>query len=614
MTAMIATSAPLRLVGPTTSIGMSPDQIVALHRRRKNKAMKVLAAGKRVQQVYDGEWETALPELEARERTQVANMLLEGVEQNAMRIASTDPTVKFPPENNSGAARKRADDRRQIIEAWHFENKMKLLRRSRARQLIAFATSPVWIRPGGANGVPVWEMWDALNTFPSNMRAGEMVPDNVVYEFQRSWAQIQNDYMLGSRLPLGKNQTPDTMVDCLMYADAYEMVLIAIAKDSDGEFSPTLCQRVPNLAGRPCVIVPGRITLGRLQGQFDQMIGMYEAQGLLWAMHLQALKRSIFAETWLEARPNEDARIIVPADPVRGTVGQVEGGALQTYRADPSVQTGQTMDRLERSQRLNGGVPAEFGGESGSNIRTARRGSQVLSSAVDFPIQEHQDILAAANMEENKVAIAIAKAYGGDTERTLLVPFGDGQVTYKANDAFPVDTHQVAYPFSGVSADGLVVEILQRVGAGEMSLLSAMEVDPLIDDAKYEHQRVIVEQVEKAHLAAIQQQASDPNGPYTPENLSRLTQLLVEKQMPLYEAEAQLHKEIQAKQQKATEGQLPPEQMQPGNAVAGAPGTPGAANPGQPAPTPTQEGLASLLGSMRNIQRGVPQQPAPGNV
>ena len=38
-----------------------------------------------------------------------------GIEQHALRIASTVPNIYFPPERNSKAARNRASDRTMVI-------------------------------------------------------------------------------------------------------------------------------------------------------------------------------------------------------------------------------------------------------------------------------------------------------------------------------------------------------------------------------------------------------------------------------------------------------------------------------------------------------------------
>lgn len=598
-------STPAPLAGPSTGAGISPDRIYSLWQRRKNKAHRIIAAGEAVRKVYEGDWETALPELEKRERIQVANLVNQGIEQDAMRIASTAPTMSFAPESTTKAARDRAATRTQTLYAWHEKNSMPLKRRWRARQLISLATSPVYIRPG-PDMIPVWETWDPLSTFPSDTAPDDYVPHDVIYHFKRSWQWLQDTYQLGGRLPLGKNGHNEGMIDCLLYCDADEMTMVAIGKDDDGApLPPTLLQRVPNLTHEPCVIVPGRITLGRLMGQFEQMIGMYEAQGLLWAMHVQALKRAIFSETWAVGRPNEQLNIVVPANGMTGEIGQIEGGVLQEFRTDPSVQTGQTLDRIERNLRLTGGIPQEYGGESGSNIRTGRRGQQVLSSQIDFMIQENQDILAASTELENRVAIRVAKAYWPTTPKTLYVKFGDGAVTYTPVETFPSEEHTVAYPFSGVSADGLVIEGLQRVGAGTMSEDRFMEIDPMIEDPVFEKSRIIAGQIEKALLSSIQTQAADPNSAYTPEDMAWLLDAVRARKLDLSGAITALQERKQKAQAAAAQGQLSDQQMQPGLAQAGAPGTPQAAVGGPPQPTPDQQGLGALMGALRNVNRGV---------
>ena len=79
-------------------------------------------------------------------------------------------------------------------------------------------------------------------------------------------------------------------------------------------------------------------------------------------------------------------------------------------QTNPGYKTDVALDRLERQERLEGAIPAEFGGESGTNIRTGRRGESILSATVDFRVQEAQEIFASSLVEEDKIAIAIEKA------------------------------------------------------------------------------------------------------------------------------------------------------------------------------------------------------------
>jgi hypothetical protein len=339
------------------------------------------------------------------------------------------------------------------------------------------------------------------------------------------------------------------------------------------------------------------------------MIGMYEAQGTLWAYHLHAVKRSIFGETWLEGGPNENPNIISVADPYQGDVGVVEGGRLQQFRTDPGVQTIPSLNLLERNQRLTGAVPAEFGGESPTNVRTDRRGQSVVGGAVDFPVQEHQELLAASLEAENKIAIAIAKAYWPNTSKTFVVPFGRGQVTYTPDITFDTDMHRVSYAYAGTDTNSLVIEGGQRLGQGTFSKWDFMLIDPMVTDPDETHARVVMEALEQAFLQSIQQQASQPDSPYDPITLARLSELMYEKRMTLYEAVQKVHAEAQAAQARQAAppqpgmppGGPPDPNAQPGLSPAGAPGTPQAAI--QP-PGASQDNLMHLLNTLRRPQAG----------
>lgn len=604
---------------PTPTLVRPNDLANRIHRiytDRKNKQNKVLRAGQMIRQVYNGEWATVLPELETQERTQVANLVLNGIEQHALRISSTMPNIYFPPERNSKAARDRATDREMVIAGWHDANRMRTrIFRKRARYLVGYGSTPVYLRPGGSGDtpkldhIPVWETWDPLATFPAP--GDELVPSDCIYAFKRSWQWLNDHYNIAARIPIG-DKSVDALLECLFYCDADILALVCIGhEDQDGHVPTALLQQVGNPAGRPLAIVPQRVTLDRLQGQFDQMVGMYEAQGYLWAMHLQALKRAIFTETWVEARPGEQAEVVAVADPIQGDIGVVNGGQVKAFRADPSIQTLQAIDRLEASERQTGAIPAELGGQSASNIRTGRRGSQILSSAIDYPIQEHQDILADSLYEENLAAIDIARTYWPSTEKTLYVRFGDGAVTYTPNDLFTTTTHSVEYAYSGTDQSGLVIEGLQRVGAGTLSDEGFMEIDPMISDPKFEMRRIQAEQLRKAIMSSVQQQAADPNGPYQPADLARLMTWVRDGNMEIEDAIARLHNELQKQQDQAQQGQLTGPAAQPGLSTPGAPGTP-PGQMGQPAPEPGQQGLAALMSALRGTQRGAPAQPPPG--
>ncbi len=155
------------------------------------------------------------------------------------------------------------------------------------------------------------------------------------------------------------------------------------------------------------------------------------------------------------------------------------------------------------------------------------------------------------------------------------------------------DFHYVAYSAAGSDVNNLIVGLGQRIGAGLMSKESAREADPLIADPELEHDRIIAEGVEAALLQSIQQQAANPEGPYQPEDLAFLTKLVVEQDVPLFEAVRRTDQ--RARDRQASEAPQGSPETMPGLAMPGM----GAEAPAAP-PTgggaPPIEALLAQLG------------------
>jgi hypothetical protein len=248
-----------------------------------------------------------------------------------------------------------------------------------------------------------------------------------------------------------------------------------------------------------------------------------------------------------------------------------------------------------------------MGGESSTNVRTGRRGGQILSATVDFYIQEHQNLLAASLEEENKIAIAIAKAYYGDGPKTFYVPIGKGQVSYTPSVTFETDAHAVTYAYAGTDTNKLVIEAGQRLAQRTLSRETFMEIDPMVTDRDAEMDKITRESLSEALLQSILQQAAMPDGPWQPDQLGRLMELVYVNDMELWEAVMKVHEEAQA----AQESQMDPNagSAQPGLAMPGAPGTPMA---GIQPPNQDQMNLGQLMATLRQGGRGaIPAGPPP---
>ena len=595
----------------------SVEEIVALYKERLDAQGPILNQMREVRQLANGDVIVPLNELDRNTRSSVANLLVQGLDQMSMRVSSTMPSPYFPAlrEGQDRSMRLARDRKRAMLAIWD-DNRMNMKMRRRARHLLAYSNSPVFIKPNFDKRIPEWQLRNPLDTFPApSVDIDNPVPDNCIFTYGRTYRWLTQNYgdAINGILRVG-NPSWDTMFKILEYVCDNEVVTVVLGAEKTldpmtGAYSmgaPAVeLERVINKTGMPLVVVPQRITLDKPHGQFDGLLGMYYTRARLQALTEIAIERGIFPDEYLVARQGDNPEIIQIADGKTGQLGVVKGGDIQQLQTNPGYKTDVALDRLERQERLEGAIPAEFGGESGTNIRTGRRGDSVLAATVDFRVQEAQDIFASSMVQEDKIAIAIEKTYWGNSSKSFFIPgMGGGVKDYTPNKMWETDFHYVSYSAAGSDVNNLIVGLGQRLGTGLMSKESAREADPLISDPELERDRIVAEGIEAALLSSIQAQAADPNGPYQPDDLAYVAEQVQSNKMSLPEA-------IMAAQKRAQERQA-------AMAPQGAPETmPGLSAPGMgmeqpvagPSGPPSLESLLGQLGGGGAAASALPQSP-----
>lgn len=603
------------------------EQIVALYNDRKNALATVNSKRDEVRKAYNGELKVNIPDVGRSAPPAVANLLARGVDQMSQRVASTLPTIYCPPRDESVKREvQAAEKRRRALYGWWEANDLEMMVGRRARLLIAYAQSPVMLWPDLQRGIPTWRMRDPFGTYPATcFNPGDFTPSDCVFAYQQSYDWVRRTYPDAFERLLRKEKwRRDDKMTLLDYVDHDELVTLVLSEGPVDEgayptsWSPPtgqgtgflgssryeVLERLPNRAGICTAVVPVRVTLDRAIGQFDSMLSIYKQMAHLTALELIAVEKGIFPDVYMESRQGEQASFITgPHDGRSGLVNIIKGGTIREVGTNPGFQTNPTIDRLERAQRLDAGIPAEFGGESASNIRTGKRGDAVLSAAVDFPIQEMQKVIAASLREENKRAIAIAKGYFGGRSQSFYVGWkgAKGRVDYVANEVFTTDDNLVRYSHTGSDVNSMMIMTGQAVGMGVQSKYSAARSIPFIEDAEFERDQIIKESLEAALLAAIQQKVNA--GEIGPADAAWLMQQVGNNKLELAEAVVALDKKVQERQA------AQPNPEDPLQAAAGlAAGTPAEAQAvpaAIPGPNESQEGLASLLGKLRMPQMTV---------
>jgi len=229
-----------------------------------------------------------------------------------------------------------------------------------------------------------------------------------------------------------------------------------------------------------------------------------------------------------------------------------------------------------------------------------------MAEAVDPDIQEAQEIFGASMEAEIRRAIAIQKAYYGSKPTLFLLGMNgkvEGPTDYVPNETFETDLCRVTYPLPGSDANQMAVMIGQKIGIGEMSIQSAMEMDPLIRDPELETSRIHIEGIRKALLTGLEQQAVQ--GQLDPNTISRIALKMNDGKTTLEDAVSQVHNEMQKEQADKQNAQQPSQSGPPG--MPGQPISPGMAE----AQPQDQPGMAPTPNPQEMAQTSAPISPPP---
>lgn len=606
------------------------EKIVQLYHQRKTRLMPLHARMAEIRDQYNGEVSVPLPELDKNERAAVANLITQGLDQMAMRVASTVPAITYVPlRPGNERSEEYARIRRLANYGWWQANRFDRKQRKRSRWLIGYAAAPVLIRPDFRRQIPMWQLTDPLCTYPAPMAdPDDICPTDAIVAYRRNLAWLQDNYPAQSRqLELGKDPSPDAELDVLEYIDSDEHVLVAVGRPPETAPSrgwdtgrqgtaPGLpfvqLERFANRVGRCTLVYPSRPSLERPTSQFDGMPAVYRMQARAMALWMISAERAIFPDTWFISRPNETVDVIELPDGRAGIPGRVKGGDLREVTSGPPPQTGNIIDMLERNQRVTAGISSDFGGENPSNVRTGRAGEQLLSATVDYWVQEAQETLGLAYQEENRLAVAVARGYFGDSPKSFYVSWkgSKGPVDYTPNVHFENDNQVVSWPHAGSDVNSLIIGLGQRLGLDEISVQTAQELDPYIDDAEEERRRLAAQSVDKAFMASIDQAVA--GGQVGPLELSKFAKKVLSG-TDKFQAWNEIHEEIQQQQAQAqqTPDQGGPEpgspEAQPGLMAPGQQAALGLPAPGPAAgvaaPAPGVQHMQQLISSLKGAPR-----------
>ena len=591
---------------------MDVESLLRLWIDRDRRAGPQKARDRETLELFENRLAVPLPEIDRNEQSAVANLFNMGITAQAQRVASQQPQPWFPVTNPSKAANKRAKNKRKALAGMWDENRLHTQDQQWARWMLAYASAPTIVKPRMVRGqwTVEWRMRSALSCYPASTPTHlGMQPNDVLFASSHNASTVERGWggmatVVRQARGYHPNDPLDHPVTLVEYYGPDEIVAFCVGQQNDysntsltgvpfvnGKWAVEL-ERIPNRVGRCNVIVPNAISLEQPMSRYEGMKGMYQMQAKLMALEYRYVANSVDPPMWFVENENGGGEIVTPADGPAGIVGHVRGGQLEAINPPPGVATNNMIDRLERAQRLQGGIPADLGGESASNIRTGVRGQNILEAVLDFPIQELQLLRAEARKLEDELAMEAAIEYFPDVSRTWA------GFTFTPKDTFEKgEYHEVRYSLPGTDANGLVIRVGQLVGTQLMSRKTGMESIPDIVDAEFEHDQMIAEQIEQGILADFMQ-PSDPNSPagFDIVSKARVAELVQSDKLELADAILKVQREVQEQQSPNVEPVMPGD-------PAAMPGIGGAASQAGVAQQPgSLDQLSSLLSQLRSPQ------------
>lgn len=553
-------------------------------------------------------------------------LIHDGVEGIAMRAAGSMPSITVPclkPALKSsvpGSPAYANIRRRALYASWH-ENQLELLMRRWYRQLSGYATFCAVVVPDFKGERARIESRDPLTAYPE-IRTAEVIdpPRNVGFVYGRSAEWIVSMYPKArdfvsagpSYSRPGITQPPQQLWDVVEWIDESETVVgilgprtldtpLVQTEQRSGSGGMEL-GRWPNRTGMVPVACPRRVTLDRIAGQMDSIVGVVDWMARLMALDVLAAEKDVFPDVAVLGDDNRMPELATGEwqDGRTGNVNLLTGArGVQMLHTTPGPMTERVLNALERTGRMASGATPLYGGDNPNSLRTGRAIDTIGGFAVDPMVAEVQAVMARAL--ERCINPAILETEKGYWPQKKYVVFsgmrGDREVVeYTPSEHFETTANVVTYSFPGTDLSQITVALAQLNGTGMISQHTARTEHPLIDNPEQEEVKITAERLNEALLTGLQQQAAQ--GVLPPSDLARILQLVAQgRDLP----EAVNKAQTEAQQRQATQAPAPA----PGQAAA--PETqPGIAQPGMGAEQAPPEGPPSIQAppqSMQNLRQ-----------
>jgi len=459
----------------------------------------------------------------------VPNLMMSGLEHLSQKIGRI-PNLKVDVPNNkdSDRARAKADKIARIVTSYDDTQKLDLQMPQVGRWLPGYGFA-VWVirEKIGPDGTPYpcAELRDPYNCFPGYFGADQQPKEMAIVRrvpkaalskaYPNSADKINSkDFYQTNTLGVGNAYAS-------AYTDSYngswansngEGDLIAEYYNDEGTYifhmtSATILDFIPNpLDSGPAFVIAKKFAFDRLQGQYDQIIGLMASMAKINVMSIIAMEDAVFTETNISGEIES---------------GQYRKGRFAVNYLAPGTQVSkpasnvpyqifQQIDRIERQLRVGGSYPITDDSQSPLSFATGR-GLEELGASMSLMIREYHTVMAdAIEMIDSKRLEWDEKMYGGKAKE-LSGYYNNQFFSEKYDPAKDIQgafkTRRVYGAMAGYDEPQKIVTGLQLLQAGIIDTQTLQENLDGLDNLSSVNSRITKEKADKVLFDTLLAQA-----------------------------------------------------------------------------------------------------------
>ena len=459
----------------------------------------------------------------------VPNLMMSGLEHLSQKIGRI-PNLKVDVPNNkdSDRARAKADKIARIVTSYDDTQKLDLQMPQVGRWLPGYGFA-VWVirekkRPDGTP-YPCAELRDPYNCFPGYFGADQQPKEMAIIRRVPKDALSKTYPKYADKINTKDSYQVSTLGVGNAYASAYtdsyngswansngEGDLVAEYYNDEGTYifhmtSGTILDFIPNpLDSGPAFVIAKKFAFDRMQGQYDQIIGLMASMAKINVMSIIAMEDAVFTETNISGEIES---------------GQYRKGRFAVNYLAPGTQVSkpasnvpyqifQQIDRIERQLRVGGSYPVSDDSQSPLSFATGR-GLEELGASMSLMIREYHTVMAdAIEMIDSKRLEWDQKMYSG-TSKELSGYYNNQFFSEKYDPAKDIQgafkTRRVYGAMAGYDEPQKIVTGLQLLQAGIIDTQTLQENLDGLDNLSAVNSRITKEKADKVLFDTLLAQA-----------------------------------------------------------------------------------------------------------